>query len=123
MDIDVAGILFGGFSAVVLLVFLVQTARETFNINSQYLPVTGLVIALVMMLMAVYLPEKVVMALGGAIALAAVASFTIRYTKNGNSEDEQRARSATAHLQRDHLADERVGGQARKSTTHTFPEQ
>lgn len=101
MDIDVSSLLFGGFSALVILIFLIQTARETFNFDTRFIPVVGLSIALVMMILGTYLPERLVEAIAAAIALTAVASFTVRYVKNG--EQDGNAGEGDHHLQGTHL--------------------
>lgn len=88
MDIDVQDILIGGFSALLLVVFLVQTLRETFNIASRYLPAVGLGVSVILMMLAAYLPEKMVTALAAAIAVAAATSFAVRYVKNGEQPHE-----------------------------------
>ncbi len=109
---DVSNILFGGFSALILLIFLIQTVREVFTVEARYIPAVALLVAMVMMVLAVYLPDRLVTALAAAIALAAAASFTVRYVKNGE-QNERTPRSTTNRVQRDHPATTRVSGPQR----------
>jgi hypothetical protein len=123
MDIpDVSNIVFGGFSALILLIFMIQTVREVFTVDARYIPAVALGVALVMMVMAVYLPDRLVTALAAAIALAAAASFTVRYVKNGE-QNERTPRSTSKRVQRDHYETAGVSSSQRPRTETTTVEQ
>jgi hypothetical protein len=97
MGIDVSDVPFGGVSALLILVFLVQTAREAFNLEGKHIPLAAIAIALPMMVFAATAPENVVGAVALGLALAATASFTVRYVKNGQSDYETRPVSLQGH--------------------------
>lgn len=111
-------ILFGGFSALVLGIFLVQTIREAFNLAPRFIPVAAIVVGVVLMLMATYLPEDVVYALGAGLAIAAGISMSVRYVKNGE-QSEQPARNTAERVQGNDSASKRNSRTTRKDTTKT----
>ena len=80
---DNGNILFGSASALLVLTFLVQTLRETFDVDGKYLPILGFGLAMVMMVANAYLPNKLIEAIALACLLAAAASAGVRYVKNG----------------------------------------
>jgi hypothetical protein len=87
MELDVSEILLGGFQAVILVVFLVQTVIEVApKLRGRYTPVVALVVGLAVATVATLAPEHVQEVLGSGLALAAAASLTVRYVKRGGDE-------------------------------------
>lgn len=107
MGVDVSSIPFGGVSALLILVFLVQTVRESLDLEGKYIPVAAIAVAIPMMIFAAVAPENVVNAVALGLALAATASFTVRYVKNGE-QNEPTTRSTTARVQGNDPAPTRV---------------
>lgn len=69
-----------------LVVFLTQTLREAVVIDSRFIPLVAIGFAILLLVGAVYLPDKLAQAVGAALVVAATASATIRYTKEGNEK-------------------------------------
>lgn len=113
MDFDANSILFGGFSAVVILVFLVQTIRESTNLPNNQVPLVSIILGLTMFLGTYFLPEDAVDAIATGLMVAAAASFTVRYVKNGE-QDQYVARSSSARGQGNDLAPTRVSRSERE---------
>lgn len=100
MDFDVNSILFGGFSAVFILVFLVQTIREAGNIRSEFISLVAIGVGILMFLGAYALPEEMVTAIATGLFVAAAGSFMVRGVKNGVN-DEYTPRDSAKRIQRD----------------------
>jgi hypothetical protein len=87
MDLDVSGILLGGFQAVILVVFLVQTIIEAVpSLRGRFTPLVALVVGVTVATVAEFAPAHIQQALGAGLALAAAASLTVRYVKRGGDE-------------------------------------
>lgn len=119
MDFDANSILFGGFSAVVILVFIVQTIREAFNIKSEQISLIAIAIGLIMFIGAFYLPENLVEAIATGLMVAAAASFTVRFVKNGVN-DEYTPRDSAKRIQGNDIAAPRVRSEERKVIQRTL---
>jgi len=88
MDIDVSGILLGGFQAIILVVFLVQTIIEVVPaLRGRYTPLVALAVGLAVAAVAKLAPAHIQETLGTGIALAAAASLTVRYVKRGDHQE------------------------------------
>ncbi len=84
MELDVSQVLLGGFQAVVLVVFLVQTLIEAIPaLQGRLTPVVALVTGLAVAAVVQLAPAPVQDTLGTGLALAATASMTVRYVKRG----------------------------------------
>lgn len=80
--LDLSQVLLGGFQAVVLVVFLVQTIIEAVpSLQGRFTPVVALVVGLGVAAVILLAPDQVQDALGTGLALAAAASMTVRYVK------------------------------------------
>lgn len=87
MEVDVSGILLGGFQAIVLVVFLVQTVIEAVpTLRGRFTPLVALVVGVAVAAVAQFAPASLQQALGAGLALAAAASLTVRYVKRGSDE-------------------------------------
>jgi hypothetical protein len=83
---DLNGVLLGGFSVVVLVLFLVQAFREAFPaVDSRFLPLISLFVAVGLVSLSNFAPEAVVKTVATGIAVGAAASLSVRYVKNGDS--------------------------------------
>lgn len=111
MDGDV---LVGGASAIFLLIYLVQTARETFDILPRFVPATTLVVGLLLFLVADLLPDSQVEYYAKGLVAIAAASAAVRYVKNGTHDAE---RYPTRGSQEQHHVDQRSGYTIREKTT------
>lgn len=98
----------------VILVFLVQTIREAWNLRDEYIPVSAVAVSLVMFLGAYSLSEGLVEAIATALMVAAAGSFTVRYVKNGTT-DGNTTRSTTVRVQGDDLAPTRISREERET--------
>jgi hypothetical protein len=75
-------VVLGGFQAVVLVVFLVQTLIEAVpSLQGRFTPVVALVVGLGVAAVIQLTPSPVQDTLGTGLALAAAASMTVRYVK------------------------------------------
>ncbi|MCX2725985.1 hypothetical protein OO015_00490 [Thermomicrobium sp. 4228-Ro] len=87
MEVDVSGILLGGFQAIMLVVFLVQTIIEAVpSLRGRFTPLVALVVGVAVAAVARFAPASLQEALGAGLALAAAASLTVRYVKRGGDE-------------------------------------
>jgi hypothetical protein len=83
---DVSTVLIGGFSGVVLILFLVQAFREAFPaIDNRFLPLVSIALGLGLISLGTYAPTVLAKTLATGIALGAAASLSVRYVKNGDS--------------------------------------
>lgn len=73
------GIVLYGFSAVVLVVFLTQTAREAGRVPGRFLPLVALVAGLLLMAVNQYLPEPHRQVVIVGLGLGAAAAMAIRH--------------------------------------------
>ncbi len=87
MALDVGDIFLGGFQAIILVVFLVQTIIETVpSLRGRFTPLVALVVGMVVAAVAELAPGEIQQTLGTGLALAAAASLTVRYVKRGGDE-------------------------------------
>jgi chromate transport protein ChrA len=97
MELDVSGILLGGFQAVILVVFLVQTIIEVVpSLRGRFTPLVALVVGMVVAMVAEIAPSAAQETLGTGLALAAAASLTVRYVKRGDHEEPAPPKAPTA---------------------------
>lgn len=88
--LDVSQVFLGGFQAVVLVVFLVQTLGEAVPaLQGRFTPVVALVVGLGVAAVVQLAPAPVQDTLGTGLALAAAASMTVRYVKRGDHQPVQ----------------------------------
>jgi hypothetical protein len=73
----------GGVIVLPLLVFLVQTAREAFDIEVKFVPLVAIALAVAMMLFAEFAPYSASRAVFIGLGLGAAASASVRYVKEG----------------------------------------
>lgn len=83
MNLDVNEVLFGGLVLVPILVFVVQTIREAIDVQDRLIPLLVVGVAVLMGLVNEYAPASLVHVLAVALAVSAVTSATVRYTKEG----------------------------------------
>ena len=97
MDLDVSGILLGGFQAVILVVFLVQTIIEVVPaLKGRFTPLVSLVVGMAVAMVTQLAPDTIQETLGTGLALAAAASLTVRYVKRGDHQDNEPPTGPTA---------------------------
>jgi hypothetical protein len=88
LGLDVSEVLLGGFQAVILVVFLVQTIIEVVpSLRGRFTPLVALVVGMVVATVAELAPAAVQETLGTGLALAAAASLTVRYVKRGDHQE------------------------------------
>lgn len=119
MDLDVNSILFGGFSAVFILVFVVQTLREAINIKSEHISLVAAAVGLTMFIGAAYLPESMVEAIATGLFVAAAGSFMVRAVKNGVN-DEYTPRDSAKRIQGNDTPTQRISREERKIIQRTL---
>lgn len=81
MNFDPNSLIVGGVSAFVIVLFIVQTIKEAFDIESRYIPLLAAGTAISLLVGAVYLPDSMVSALAQGLALAGTVSLAVRYVK------------------------------------------
>lgn len=87
-ELSVEHLTLAGFSLVALVIWLVQTSKESFGVPGRYLPLLALGAAMALLAVAMFAPAHIAAWVGGSLALAAVASMSIRYAKRGDDDNE-----------------------------------
>jgi hypothetical protein len=111
MDFNPESALIGGVSAFVIVLFLVQSIREAFNVAGRYIPLVAGSVGIGMMLATTYLPPDTLTGIAQGLVLAAAVSASVRYVKEAPNVTE-RPRT----LQRHDAPTQRISTQRTQST-------
>lgn len=81
MAFDPNSLAFGGVSAFIIVLFVVQTIKEALSVDSKFVPMMAAVVAVSILLVGSLLPESLVTPIAQGLALAVAVSASVRYVK------------------------------------------